>query len=64
MITPTEVRELSALTFETLVYELLELIKNDFAVKSGVADVKYSQSKFVVLDGLIKKKLTQPFETD
>ncbi len=59
MITTKEVTELKRLSFEALIYELLDLVSQHFEEKTS-----YALAKFVVLEGLIKDELVTPFEAE
>lgn len=59
MITKKEVAEIKRLSFEALIYELLDLVNKHFEEKSS-----YALAKFVVLEGLIKDELVTPFEAE
>ena len=59
MITKKEVAEIKRLSFEALIYELLDLVNKHFEEKSS-----YALAKFVVLEGLIKDELVKPFEAE
>lgn len=63
MLPADEVKLLSTLSLEALVYELLELVEKYFVPSSKNA-YKYAQSKYVILDDLLRKKLVEIPEDD
>lgn len=63
MIPAQEVKELSELSLEALIYELLEFVEKNFKPVSPQLH-KYYLSKFVVISELIKEKLIEPFEQE